>query len=112
MHRNVMSSTASDRTRRVLALVPDEAVRARIEALFSEGVRIYGQAPSERLQFAILKLALSGSIGSGRRQRPGIEIAENLYRADWRDLLVSAEFATDLHAHEKWCASMLNASDA
>lgn len=107
-----MSSATGDRTARLLALVPDQAVRARIEALFAEGPRIYNEAPSERLKFAIIKLALAGPIGSGRRQRQGIDIAEKLYRADWRDLLVSAEFATDLQAHEEWCASMLRTSDA
>jgi hypothetical protein len=106
-----MSSATGDRTNRLLALVPDQAIRARIEALFAEGPGIYREAPSERLKFAIIKLALAGP-GTGRRQRQGIDIAEKLYRADWRDLLVSAEFATDLQAHEKWCDSMLKTSDA
>lgn len=48
----------------------------------------------ERIRFAALKL----SGGEPQRLREAILLA----RADWRDLLVAAEFADDVHAHEKW----------
>jgi hypothetical protein len=48
----------------------------------------------ERYRFAALKL----SQGSIDKLKEAIALA----RRDWRDLLVAAEFADDIHAHESW----------
>jgi hypothetical protein len=47
-------------------------------------------------------LALEGDLA--------LSAAEELYRVDVRDLLVNAEFATDVRAHERWCDAQLAAS--
>src|SRR5215471_12768684 len=56
----------------------------------------------ERIRFAALRLS-GGDIG---RLRYAIELAN----ADWRDLLVAAEFADDVHAHETWQPMLLDAA--
>jgi len=48
----------------------------------------------ERLRFAALRL----SDGSLHRLREAITLA----KTDWRDLLVAADFADDIHAHRSW----------
>jgi len=48
----------------------------------------------ERFRFAVLKLS-RGEIG---RLRDAVRLANR----DWRDLLVAAGFASDIHAHELW----------
>jgi hypothetical protein len=48
----------------------------------------------ERVRFAALKLS-NGSLA-------GLQKAVALANEDWRDLLVSAEFADDIKAHERW----------
>jgi len=48
----------------------------------------------ERLHFAALQL----SDGSLTRLRDAIALA----KTDWRDLLVAADFADDIHAHRRW----------
>lgn len=47
-----------------------------------------------RIRFAALKLS-EGELG---KLRKAIDLAKN----DWRDLLVAARFADDVHAHEEW----------
>ena len=48
----------------------------------------------ERIRFAALKIGA----GSMPKLREAIELA----KIDWRDLLMSAGFGEDLHAHEQW----------
>lgn len=48
----------------------------------------------ERFRFAALK----SSGGDLERLREAVTLAE----LDWRDLLVAAGFADDIHAHERW----------
>ncbi len=52
----------------------------------------------ERVRFAALKLSDS----SIEKLRKAIQLG----KVDWRDLLVSAEFASDLEAHQKWQLSV------
>ena len=106
-NRIEMSAVLTDRTRALLALVPDQDVRQQILQLFEAAPALSGPPVAEvleRVRFAVIKLAL--------RAPDGLKIAARLYQIDTRDLLVSAEFATDLTAHEQWCARMLNRSDA
>lgn len=106
MHRVEMSATLTDRTRELLALVPAQSDRERILQLYEEKPALYGPPTVEvleRVRFAVIALAM--------RDSRGLEIAEKLYKVDTRDLLVNAEFATDLAAHDKWCASMLKSAD-
>jgi hypothetical protein len=93
------------RTRRLLALVQDPTTRARLERLFEQPAALIGpptEQELERVRFAAIKLAMEGERALGA--------AETLYRVDVRDLLVSAEFASDTRAHERWCESLLTAS--
>jgi hypothetical protein len=54
----------------------------------------------ERLRFAALKV----SNGDMSLFREAIDLA----KLDWRDLLVWAQFADDLDAHNQWAKSILN----
>lgn len=49
---------------------------------------------SERLLFAALRLS--------RGDLPALDQAITLGQTDFRDLLVAADLADDIHAHEKW----------
>lgn len=53
----------------------------------------------ERLRFAALKVS-NGEMGR-------LNEAVNLAKLDWRDLLVWAEFANDVQAHQKWADELL-----
>ena len=86
--------------RRLEALFPIEC-RARAEALLVEecGANLPFQADAtpetlERIRFATLKLS--------RGTVDGLCEAVQLAQLDWRDLLVAAEFADDVRAHERW----------
>lgn len=77
------------------------ATKRHINALFdaddrrrAEQTLLAWSEDSERLRFAALRL----SHGDLR----ALEEAITLGQADWRDLLVAAGFADDLHAHEQW----------
>ena len=55
----------------------------------------------ERLRFAALRLS-GGRLG---RLREAIQVA----KSDWRDLLMGAGFAHDVHAHRRWRPRLLDA---
>ena len=57
----------------------------------------------QRLRFAVLK------ISQGRL--PYLLQAVSLAKTDWRDLLVWAEFANELDAHERWAEPLLEEAD-
>ena len=48
----------------------------------------------DRILFAVLKL----SEGDPKKLRDAVRLA----KTDWRDLLVAAGFADDIHAHKSW----------
>jgi hypothetical protein len=54
----------------------------------------------ERYRFAALKLS-NGNLDELRR---AIELA----KTDWRDLLVAADFAHDVHGHKHWLKETLH----
>ena len=54
----------------------------------------YDEFGLERIRFAALKL----SEGRIEKLKESIQLA----KIDWRDLLVMAGFAEDIHAHKKW----------
>jgi hypothetical protein len=85
------------RTRQLIELLADEAIKTRILALFASPVTAFG--PPERIWFAVIKLALAGP--------EHLQRAEEWYRIDPRDLLMNAGFGFDPDAHEDWCRSML-----
>jgi hypothetical protein len=86
------------------------ATRRRIDKLFDAGLRdevaellavecglnllLIGAGDVERVQIAALKQ----SGGDLDALIQAIELAQT----DWRDLLVAAGFAVDVHAHERW----------
>jgi len=97
-----MDIELTERTVRLLERIGDEAVKARLLALFRKQGALYGpptEAVLERVRFAVIKLAMEGPA----RQ----EYAEQLYRIDTRDLLMAAGFGTSLRAHESWCEDVL-----
>lgn len=53
----------------------------------------------ERIRFAALKLS-QGNIHQLLR-------AIDQARLDWRDLLLAADFGSDIHAHEDWAKELL-----
>lgn len=85
------------RVRRLFAAQQvDEVVRLLTDACgrnlpFLENLDAVGL---ERVRFAALK------VSEGRIDR--LRAAIDLARVDWRDLLVQAEFADDVRAHEHW----------
>jgi hypothetical protein len=54
----------------------------------------------ERFRFAVIKIA------DGKVER--LKSAVGLAKSDWRDLLMNADFANDIHVHERWADSILN----
>jgi len=97
-----MNHPLTERTRQLIERITDEAIKTRILALFENEGAFYGPPTIkvwERVFFAVIKVALQGS--------EGFKNAEDLYRIDTRDLLVSAGFADDLAVHEKWCQTIL-----
>ncbi|MEZ5498122.1 MAG: hypothetical protein R3E77_01695 [Steroidobacteraceae bacterium] len=91
-------------TRRTCVLLEQDIaapVRERLIRLFSTDVTLTGIGDLERIQFAAVKLALSGATG--------LALAEHHWSRDVRDLLVSADFAHDLKAHERWYRETITA---
>lgn len=101
-----MSRPLTERTKRLISQLVDSALQARLLELFENDGALYGPATDEvleRVRFAVIKLAIEGE--------PMLDLAMQLSRSDARDLLVNAEFADDLHAHERWCETMLQVGD-
>ena len=96
-----MNPPLTHRTRQLIELITDEAVKARILALFASPVEVFGSP--ERIRFAVIKLAMAGP--------EHLKSAEEWYRIDPRDLLMNAGFGFDLDAHEDWCKSVLQNQD-
>jgi hypothetical protein len=84
---------------RIRALFSDADV-AEAERLIATFVRDVIRGGSQRIEFAAVRY----SAGDLARLREAIELG----RADWRDLLVAADFADDLHAHERWLPRRLD----
>lgn len=53
----------------------------------------------ERVRFAAVKL----SEGRLDKLRQAVELA----KADWRDLLMAADFGEDIYEHERWATNLL-----
>ena len=87
----------TDRAQRLVNMIKEPELRAQVMAKFQSGEQ------SERIRFAVIKLATRGE--------RAFELAAKLHHTDWRDLLVEAEFADDIHAHEQWCDEMLKEGD-
>jgi hypothetical protein len=102
-----MNQPLTKRTQQLIDLVTDETTKARILALFAtKGSLGDGPLPIqglERFRFAVIKLAMEGP--------EQMKLAEDLWRIDYRDLLMNADFGYDLNAHEDWCKSLLQESD-
>ena len=87
-------------SRRVALLFPPEDREAASNILVNEcGNSLPFCADSkpkdlDRIRFAALKLS-DGHLGK-------LTKVVDLAKLDWRDLLVAAGFADDIHAHEKW----------
>lgn len=86
--------------RRVTALFPADQ-RAEVTRLLVErcgnnlpGLGKQDQFQLERVRFAALKV----SRGDLARLRSAVELAE----VDWRDLLMGADFGSDVNAHKNW----------
>ena len=96
-----MIELTSDTRARLLAIFPEHDV-AEAERLLAEDcgdtLPLIGApatpAALERIRFAALRV----SGGDLRRLREAVKLAQT----DWRDLLVGAEFAEDVHGHQAW----------
>ena len=60
----------------------------------------FNEVELERVRFAALKL----SGGNLKKLHDAIRLAKE----DWRDLLVSVDFAEDLNAHRQWFSTSVN----
>lgn len=97
-----MGKPLTGRTYKLIKLIEDPAIQSEVLTLFESDGALYGPPTTEvleRVRFAVIKLAMQG--------RQMFLVAVTLYNIDTRDLLVNAEFASDLQAHNKWCESML-----
>lgn len=102
-----MNQPLTQRTHQLIERIADPSVRARVVALFEKDCALCGPPTTEaweRVRFSVIKLAMEGL--------EMLTVGEELYRIDTRDLLVNAEFADDVRAHETWCASLLDDPDA
>jgi hypothetical protein len=95
--------TVSPETRKRIDLLFEPALRDEVAALLAvECARNLplrqdaSDAAIDRIQFAALKQ----NGGDMHALVTAIELAQT----DWRDLLVAAGFAVDVHAHESWLA--------
>lgn len=93
--------SVSPETRRRIDLLFASELRDEVEALLAaecgRNLPLFSganEAAIERIQFAALKQS-GGNMDALVR---AIELAQT----DWRDLLVAAGFAVDVHAHEGW----------
>ncbi len=91
----------SPETQRRLEKLFDEADRDNAGALLREEcgneLPFLGELDEfqlERCRFAVLKLSCGGMAE--------LQKAIDLAKTDWRDLLMSAGFGEDIHAHERW----------
>ena len=97
-----MRRSLTDRTRQLIELIGEPALRGEVTALFEDDGALYGPPTVEvleRVRFSVIKLAMQGP--------ESFHVAARLFQIDTRDLLVSAGFAEDLTAHERWCQSVL-----
>jgi hypothetical protein len=91
---------SSETRRRIDALFPQPERDAVVRLLQSECgnnlplLESFDDVQLERVRFAALKL----SGGNLRKLRDAVRLAKE----DWRDLLVSAQFADDVNAHSDW----------
>jgi hypothetical protein len=93
----------SKETKRRIDLVFQERDRERAATILDEGcnnsvaiLKGTSEASLERVHFAALKL----SEGDLDKLRYAVDLAQK----DWRDLLVYADFGTDVEAHKRWLA--------
>ncbi|RYX89388.1 MAG: hypothetical protein EOO28_33160 [Comamonadaceae bacterium] len=94
--RNELTARTEALISQLFAPEEQRHVRAMLSAECNQdalGCAGWTESDMERIWFAILKLASEGQ---------EIKAVARLARTDWRDVLVQAQFATDLNAHEKW----------
>ncbi len=94
-----MIAPLTKRTEKLIELIADRAIRARVLALLEQQGALFGPLTMEvmeRIRFAVVKLALIGA--------EDLRSAEELYCVDTRDFLVNAGFANDLKA-QRTCSS-------
>ena len=85
-----------------MELIDDPGLRDAVTTLFESNGALFGPPTVEvleRVRFSVIKLAMLGP--------ESFALAARLYGVDTRDLLVQADFAHDLKAHEQWCTSTL-----
>lgn len=92
-----MTEALNSKIAELIKHVCDDKTQMRLIQLFEEKPALYApmsESVREHICFATIKLALQGEVQLKR--------AEKLYLTDTRDLLVNAEFASSLNAHEEW----------
>jgi hypothetical protein len=95
-----MTPTLSDQTRELLdACFADEEQREQV------ATTLQAEALSdERIAFSVIRL-----IVEHHDNKDYIDVAVDLARADWRDLLMAAGHGTDLNGHSRWAAATIRA---
>jgi hypothetical protein len=88
--------------RAVRSLFEPADVPSAIAYLVDECAADRLHAPSESLLERVRAAALKVSGGSLH----SLKAATALAQADWRDLLMAAEFGLDIDAHEKWLSDI------
>jgi hypothetical protein len=91
-----LSAPVRRRLNLVFAPAERQAAAALLAARCGENLGVPCGSPAERIQCAALR-ASGGTL-------EGLERAVRLGEIDWRDLLVEADFANDIHAHDRWLA--------
>jgi hypothetical protein len=99
------ASTLTAETQRRLEILFKEEDRAEVTRLLVEEcgnnlLLLEKSSPKDLERFHFAALRLSG--GNLAELRKAVELA----KLDWRDLLMSAGFAHDAHAHERWMPSV------
>ena len=96
-----LSPGTEQRIALLFAPASQEIVRTILRKECGDNLPFCGKADEiamERIRFAALKL----SDGSLEKLRNAVQLA----KIDWRDLLVAAGFANDIHAHNRWLPAL------
>ncbi len=99
-----MSTQLSATVNKLIELIHDISIRRDVTQLLAQPESFFPDSEQEleRIHMAVVKLSMSGN--------KGFKSAERLYKVDYRDLLMCAEFG-DIEAHINWANSILSKID-
>lgn len=100
-----MNYPLSDKTKALLRLIKEDAVKEKVMRTFATSAALYAEANvhvRERVAWALIKVAIDTP--------DNINNAIKLYAQDTRDLLGVAGLASNLNVHLDWADKILNNS--